>query len=58
VAIFDHKRTRHTRENGGNSASLEDLDSLQDEVPEVEDTIAEIERLLARRFDPGCGCFG
>ena len=58
---FDLKKPKTQRPTNGNSHSPLDLKDLKAEVPEVDDLLGEIDRLLAKTMphkQGGCGCGG
>lgn len=57
----DKKQPVTQRPNTGNSNSPVDLEDISQQVPEVDDLISEIDKLL-KKTEPrevrGCGCRG
>ena len=64
MGIFDRKTPRrHPSNDGSGSNGLDlDLEELRGEVPDIEDTVDEIERALREPMTKeerrGCACWG
>ena len=62
MGIFDRKTPRRHPSNDGSGSNGLDLEELRGEVPDIEDTVDEIERALREPMTKeerrGCACWG
>lgn len=64
MPIFDRKRPRRNPSNDGGSGTSElDLEAIREDVPEVDETLKDIDRALSEPMTEkpergGCGCWG